>query len=278
MQQLRQYILLLLLFISFCVVFYPSLAQLANKWLNSEDYTHAFMVAPIVGYMIWVKRDFLAENKGRSYTGFIFIVVSLILYLFSLQLQIPTFVFLATNLTLISCFVYLAGFSVFRELAVPFLLLFMLIPIPDQILSTLTYSLQLRVSEVSEFILHIFTIPVFREGNILHTSSKSFMVAEACSGIRSLISMATLSVIIGYFTLSKTMAIALLFMMSLPVAMLINLLRVVALVLADYYWGLDLASGPLHTITGLVLFVFGLTLLFIIQWIIGLWEREKTSK
>ena len=278
MGSLRSYTLPFLLLASFGIAFYPPLAQLFQKWSASDYYIHAFFTVPLIGYMIWRKRAMLAENTGRPFAGLAFTALSILFYLLSLQLQIPTFIFLSMNVTIISCLIYVSGFRILKELAIPLLLLFLLIPIPNQLLSTITASLQLRVSEIIELIFQIFSIEVLREGYVLHLPTRSFEIVEACSGLRTLISLATLSLIIGYFTLANVSSILLLFLFSLPIAIFINIIRILTLILICCYVNIDPALGSFHIITGFVLFVLGLILLFVFQRILESWEIKRKNR
>lgn len=277
LSRLKSSLLPTLVLAFFAVSYYPALKMLAKKWLASDDYTHAFFIVPVIVYMIWQKREHLINKKGGSLLGFILVVISILLYLVSLQLQIPTLIFLATVASIISALIYIAGFHILKELAIPILLLFMIIPIPNQLLSMLTASLQLKISAISEIFIRQLSVPIFREGNVLQIQNMSFQVVEACSGIRSLISMTTLSILIGYFTLTRIWSVTLLFLFSIPVAIVINIIRVVTLVLAFHYFHIDLSVGVSHTITGLVLFILGLVLLFAFQRVLESWETEKKN-
>ncbi len=217
----------------------------------------------------------MTEGKGQPFLGLLFIVISVFLYLVSVQLQIPTIMYIVTAFTIISGLIYFAGFRVLKEMAIPIVLIFLLIPIPNQLLSMVTASLQLKISYASEMVMQFFSVPVFREGNVLHIPDRTFQVVEACSGIRSLITIMTLSLILGYFTLKKSRSTLLLFIFSIPVAILLNIVRVVFLVLAYYYFQVDLTSGLTHTIFGLVLFLTGLALLYLFQRILEFWETKK---
>lgn len=265
MHFIRLYLLPLFTLALFTAAFYPAFSQLVGKWNASDDYTHAFFVVPIICYMVWQKRGQLADSRGSLVAGLVLCAVSLFFYLLSLQIQVPTIIFLATACTIISIVVLLSGFRALGLLAVPLLLLFMIIPIPNQLFSMATATLQLKVSAASEILINLFGVPIFREGNVLHAPGKTFQVVEACSGIRSLISMTTLSLIIGYFTLERGPSIGILFLSSIPVALLINVVRVVALVVVYNYLEIDLSVGTPHTVLGVLLFMFGLALLFLIQ-------------
>lgn len=278
MPQVKTYILSTLMTGLFVVGYYPAFTSIVRKWSTSEDYTHAFFTVPIILYMIWLKRDVLIQGKGNVAIGLPLVICSILLYLFALQLQIPTIMFIATVLTMVSALVYFAGFRVLKDMAIPIVLLFMVIPIPNQLLSMVTATLQLKVSQVSETVVQLFSIPLFREGNVLHIPDKTFQVVEACSGIRSLISLTTLSLIFGYFSLNRWQSVGLLLLFSIPVAIFINIVRVISLVIVYYFFKIDLSVGAAHTVAGMVLFGLGLVFLFLFQRILESWEAKKKHK
>lgn len=277
MYQVRPYLLPIAVLVLFVVAYLPAFEDIIAKWSASDDYTHAFFTVPIAAYMIWQRRAMLIVPAGRPVIGPALVVLSMVLYIFALQLQVPTIIFLATVTTVVSVLVWFGGLRVLVAFGVPILLLFMVIPIPNQVLSMATGELQLWVSSAGETIIRLFSVPLFREGNILNIPDKSFQVVDACSGIRSLISLTTLSLIIGYFMLEKVWSTALLFACAVPAALLINIIRVVTLVLAYHFAGIDLSEGTPHTVIGLVLFGFGLFLLFICERILERWEARSTN-
>lgn len=276
MQRFRAYLLPLLLVSLFVIAYSPALVSLIRKWSASEDYAHAFFTIPLIMYMVWQKKEILMAREGNNLAGLPLVIGSILLYILSTQLQIPTLMFLATVFTMVSMLIYFFGFNALRELTMPILLLFLVIPIPNQLFSMMTAALQLKVSQLSEITIHMFSIPLFREGNVLHIPNKTFQVVEACSGIRSLISLTTLSLLFGYFTLTKWRSIAVLFLVSIPIAILINIVRVVSMVVAYHFLEIDLTEGIAHTIAGLGLFLLGLILLGITQRILESWEIKKT--
>jgi len=268
---------LLVVFVGCCLLcFYPALKVLIDSWLSNEDYTHAFFVVPIIIFMFWQQREKFAMSDGH-FASALLCFVCLGLYFIALQSHIYTIVFFIINLFIMSCFVYLYSLGSLRYIITPLILLFMIIPIPNQILSIITYELQLRVSEVSEIVVRGLGIAMLREGNILHIQDKSFQVVDACSGIRSLISMTTLAVIVGYFSFARIFSKLLLFCFSVPVAVFINILRVVGMILLYHYFHIDVAEGTLHSTIGLLLFFVGLAILFSLQRILEIWEKNKVN-
>ena len=275
MSPIKPYLLPALLCALFVVTFAPALRLLVESWLASEDYTHAFLVVPAVAYMIWQRREYLSGENGNPYAGLALAGCCLLLYPLTLVIQVNTLSYLATIGFVVSMLILFGGFRILLLLALPIVLLVMTIPIPEAAMASLTASLQLWISKVSETVIRMLGIPLVREGNILHVEQMSFQVVEACSGVRSLISMSTMSLLIGYYLLSRIWSTGLLFLFSLPVAILINLTRVIGLVLAYHYFGLDLSTGLAHTLSGVVLFMFGLALLFAGQKGLELLEQHK---
>ena len=269
-------ILALIALTLFIVAYFPAFQILAKKWVRLDEYTHAFFTVPIIIYMFWNKREFLTENIGRhSYLSVLLVVFSIIIYLISLQLQIPTITSLATVMTILSILVYLSGVKSLKKLITPIILLVIIIPIPNQIYSMLTLPLQLKASQASELIIRLLNVPVLREGNVIDIPGKSFQVVEACSGMRSIITLVTLSLIIAYFTLTKNISKLLLLASSIPVAFLVNIIRVVVMVLAFHFFKMDLTSGTVHSIMGIVIFGIALLILFMLTRILETWERKE---
>ncbi len=273
MQNKKTIILALIAMTLFVIGYFPALELLVQKWSSSDDYSHAFLTVPIIVYMVWAKRACFKEYTGRGYGGVLLVGLSVFLHICALKMEIPTVIFLVTALTIVSVLVYLGGFSVLRELTIPILLIFIIIPIPNQLYSMVTLPLQLKITQVNEFLIQLLGVSVYREGNVLQIPGKSFQVVEACSGMRSLISLTTFSLVVSYFTLKKSKLKCLLFASSLPIAFAVNVIRVLVLVVAFHFFKLDLTSGIEHTITGLVIFMFGLVLLFAVQRMLEFWEK-----
>ncbi len=257
----------------FIVCYFPVFRILVEKWADSEDYTHAFFMVPIIIYLVWGKKEYLVNRQGgNTLFGLPLVILSILLYLLSLQLQIPTVCSLAMVMTLLSVLVYLSGFAAIKELVVPIVLLILIIPIPNQIYSMLTLPMQLKVSQASEIVLQLFSVPVLRDGNIIQIPGKTFLIVEACSGLRSMIALITFSLTIGIFMLTKTLSRVLLLILSVPVAFFINIIRVVSMTLAFHYFKVDLSVGTKHTVLGFVVFGIALAIILMFEKILEKWE------
>ncbi len=277
MKKLNIHIPLALTLGLFVIAYIPALRELSILWYHLEEYSHAFLTIPIIFYMVWLKRDELPITQGNISLCAPLVALASIIYFAGLLLISTSLNSLALITTLLSILVYFFGLDVLKKLAMPIILLILLIPIPNQIYSAITVPLQLKVSETSGFIIQLLNIPVFREGNIIHIPTKTFQVIEACSGMRYIISITTLSLIFGYFTLQKTFSKVTLVLLSIPVAFLVNVIRVLTLVLVFHYFRLDWTTGTVHTIMGLVIFGIALLILFLLQRILERWETKKIT-
>jgi exosortase len=152
------------------------------------------------------------------------------------------------------------GIQVFRMLAFPLLLLLFMIRIPQFIYGQITFPLQILASQFAEFSLSVLGIPVLREGNVLELASQKLNVVEACSGIRSLLSLTFLALVYGYFFETKKWIRTVLFLSTIPIAIFANGLRVTLTgVLSEV--NKDYAEGVFHTMEGWVIFMVALVAL-----------------
>ena len=247
----------------------PVLWRLVRQWDSDPDMGHGFVVPLVVGLMVWRKRaDLLALHPEPNWWG-----LGVVLY-GGLQLYIATLgaeLFLARTafvISVIGIVLLLGGTAWVRALALPLFLLFFMIPIPTVVYNSITFPLQLLASRVSTQALDLMQIPVLREGNVLELAEQKLSVVEACSGIRSLLSLTFLSVVYGYFFESKVWMRVLLFVSTIPIAIVANASRVTLTgVLTEYRP--ELAEGFFHTASGWVIFMVALAILIVTHWILN---------
>lgn len=262
-------------FTLFIVAFMPAIKILVTKWATLEQYMHAFFVLPIIGYMVWSKRHCIrVTNLEFNLLGFLLAIFSSSFYLFSLLTRVHTLILLSMLFSVFGVMIFLCGIKSLYKFATPLILFAVLIPVPEQLYIQLTSPLQIWVSQASEHLLHFLSIPLFREGNIMMLPQKKFEVVEACSGLRSIIALISLSIVIGYFVLNKVRTKIALVVVSIPIAIIVNIVRVSAMIMLYYYLRLDLSSGARHTTYGLAVFSISLILFFCFIRILRLWERK----
>jgi exosortase len=174
-----------------------------------------------------------------------------------LSLSRSSFVFLVGGLI-----IYFLGWRRFRAILFPWAFLFFMIPIPVIIFNQVAFPLQFLAARLATSLLELFGVPVLREGNIIQLPTTSLEVAQACSGIRSLMSLGALAVIYGYFLETRWLLRVLLVLAAIPIAVAANGLRVMGTGLLGYYWDPDKAEGFFHTFSGWIIFIVSLVMLF----------------
>jgi exosortase len=160
---------------------------------------------------------------------------------------------------------FLLGWSYLRALAFPLGFLLLMIPLPAIIFNQIAFPLQLLASRAGEFAISTAEIPVLREGNVLVLANTTLEVAEACSGIRSLMSLFALAVFYGYFLERSTSRRVILALASIPIAVAANVVRIVGTGLCVQYWDPDKALGFFHEFSGWVMFVISLGCLYLVH-------------
>src|SRR6266404_3568269 len=243
------------------VAYFPILRHLVEQWSTDEDVSHGFFVPPVAAFIAWQRRNrILALDYHPAWWGLgVMAWAALQGYVGTLGaelfLQRTSFLIALLGLLLV-----LGGTRLVRVLAFPLLLLLFMIPIPSLIYNQITFPLQLFASQVAEFSLGLIGIPVLRDGNILELASQKLSVVEACSGIRSLLSLSFLSLVYAYFFDKKLWMRGVLLAATVPVAILANSGRVtITGVLSEI--DPDLAQGFFHSVEGFIIFAIALIML-----------------
>ena len=243
------------------VAYFPVLKHLVEQWSVDEDVSHGFFVPPVAAFIAWQRRDeILALNYQPAWWGLGVMVYAAIqgyvgMLGAELFLQRTSFMIALVGLLLV-----VRGTKLVKVLAFPLLLLLFMIPIPSVIYNQITFPLQLFASQVAEFSLSLMGIPVLRDGNILELASQKLSVVEACSGIRSLLSLTFLSLVYAYFFDKRVWMRWVLLAATIPVAILANAGRVtITGVLSEI--NPELARGVFHSMEGWIIFLIALAML-----------------
>ncbi|BCS97101.1 hypothetical protein DSLASN_27330 [Desulfoluna limicola] len=205
------------------------------------------------------------------------IVMSLVLYIVSRYGGILTLAPFAMVLLLQGLVIYLFGFGLFKVLMFPLLFLFLMIPVPSQVYSAMTIPLQLMVTKASVFFVEFLGVTVLREGNVIHVTDRTFQVVDACSGLRSLVALLALTLVLGYTALRTYIGRTVLVAAGLPVAIFVNVFRVVLMILAFHFFRFDLTDDSVHTLFGLGIFGIALLAVTFIQRMVSHWETFPDS-
>ncbi len=284
-------------------VYWTMLSKLGHDWWTDENYSHGLLIPLIIGYILWTERERLARVKLRPSLLWGGACVGLALLALwagtagaELYMQRMSLVLMLAGVV-----IYFWGFSLLKLLLVPLGLLVLAIPIPAIIFNKVAFPLQLFASRVAVWAMRLFDIPVLRKGNIIELmplnahETKKLEVVEACSGIRSLMTLLTLAVVFAYFTHPKRddkddaggggnasggrgllSALAgypfwrsvILVASAVPIAILTNALRVSGTGVLARYYGTQVADGFFHSFSGWVIYVVAFLLLFAVGWLL----------
>jgi exosortase len=241
----------------------PVLLRLAEQWSADGDMGHGFFVPLVAGYIVWQRRRELMETRAApDWRGLAVLAWG------AAQLYVATLgaeLFLARTAFIISlagAVLLVGGRPILRIVAFPLFLLFFMVPIPAIIYNQITFRLQLLASAVAETALGAFGVPVLREGNILRLPNQTLSVVEACSGIRSLLTLSFLSLVYAYFFDKKVWMRVALLVATVPIALLANASRVTAAGMLSEV-NPELAEGIFHAASGWLIFMAGLLLLIV---------------
>lgn len=261
------------------------LGKLGRDWWTDENYSHGLLVPFVIAFIVWLEfEDFGAVNKTPNLwlgAGTIFAALFLLLGgTLGAELFVQRISFV---LMLAGVVVYFFGIGILRFLVVPFVLLLLSIPIPQILFNKIAFPLQIYASQIAVWGIRLFEIPTVRKGNVFEilprgaTQVIALEVVEACSGIRSLMTLMTLALILAYFTRARREFAgngwadflkntdvwrALILMLSaIPIAVLTNAARVTATGVLTYYYGKQATEGTLHDALGWLVYIVALALL-----------------
>jgi len=248
------------------LVFWRVFGRLVDAWINDGNYSHGFLIIPIALYFVWERRARLAAAPIRpSWFGLVMLAGGILILLAGLWGSELFLSRVALLPVIAGILVFLYGWQHFKILFFPLAFLLLMIPIPQIIFNQIAFPLQLLASKLGEATISMVGIPVLREGNVLQLPSTALEVAEACSGIRSLVSLITLGIAYGYFMDRRVWVRVLIVLSTIPVAIVANGARVAATGMAAEWIGPDAAQGFFHEFSGWIVFIFAFVMILTIQ-------------
>jgi exosortase len=255
--------------------YWPILYRMGTQWATDENMGHGFFVPIMAGIVAWQRRDeLMAEPRKPNSFGLVIVVFAGLL---SVVATLGAELFSARFSFVVALFgtiLYLGGTRWLKLLLFPLLLLLFMIPIPAIIYSSITMKLQTLASQLGEVMISAMGIPVLREGNTLKIPSQTLDIAEACSGIRSLMTLMFLSLFVSYFMDKKVWMRWVLLLATIPIAILANGVRVAVTGLLSEI-NTQLATGVYHEIEGYIVYVIALVALLSVHRLINMFVERK---
>jgi exosortase A len=247
------------------LLYFRVLQGLVSDWIRMPDFSHGFLIPIVSLYFVYERRKELSVlSPSTAWGGFGLLVFGIILFLLgNLATEFFTMRF-SLLVVLGGIILFLLGKEYCKALLFPLVFLIFMIPIPSVLMDRITFPMQLFASKVAARSLYLIGIPVLREGNIIQLANTSLEVAEACSGIRSLISLLALSVVFAYFSQNTTWKRIVLVLSTFPIAIIANAARVTGTGILAHHYGDKVAQGFFHGFSGWILFVVAFVCLFLL--------------
>ena len=252
---------------AFCLVamaaYWPVLLKMAGDWARDDNYSHGFLVPFVAAYALWIHRRRLAALRWRpSWFGLAVIVVGVGAMVLG-EIGAEQFTQRVSFLIVIGGgILFLLGMPALRQLSFPYGYLIFMVPLPYIVYDSIAFPLKLLAARVATSVVLMMGIPIYAEGNVIYLESTTLQVADACSGIRSLMSLLALAAAFAYFTQRRTLFRWILTLAAIPIAIVTNMVRIIGTAFLTHYFGVEMAMGFFHEFAGLIVFGTALVLLF----------------
>jgi exosortase A len=251
----------------FVLVYYRTFLWMYGRFVAADSYySHGFIIPLASAFLIWQKRESLGKLPiGCSKYGLVLIIAALVIHLLSTIFYVFSGSGFSMLLLVIGISLFLFGKEVTRAILFPLLFLIFMFPLPGAFISLLASPLKMNAAKMATFFVDQAGISVYREGFYIKTINGELLVGNPCSGLRSLISFLGIGAFFAYLVDMSMARRILLFLLSVPIALGSNVLRVIALVLVTHYYGYQKASPDsfFHDFSGIMVFVIGFSVLFL---------------
>lgn len=269
---------LLLLLLAF--IYYPTFIWMWQRWFAPDSYYAHGPLVPVASLtFLWLKRHELAQiSRSSSKLGLGLLFAGLSLHSLSALFQIYFTSAYSFFIVLLGLVLFLLGRRLTLSIIFPLCFLLFMIPAPIAIIEASTLKMKFFTAHISVFIVHLLGTPVIREGSTVYMSNTNIVVGDPCSGLRSLISLSALTILYVYIVKASFIRKLWLFLISIPIALLANIIRTTAtLIIANHYGDKIVTDGFIHQAFGLMVFIIAFAGLFLVGKILGCRLAQKDT-
>lgn len=249
----------------FIACYHSTLVWMYERYISSESYySHGFLVPFVTGYLIWRQRERLrGEDPDFSWLGLTIIAIAFLIHVFGTILYVFSVSGFSIFLLILGLSLFLFGERVTRIILFPLVFMIFMFPLPSAFIGVISFPLKLFVAKSGAWIASLIGIPVYLEGFYITIPTGSLLVGNPCSGLRSLITFLALGSILAYLSPLSLWRRGMILFLSVPTAIVSNVIRVPVLITISHYWGLEAAmpGGFWHDASGILVFVSGFVLL-----------------
>jgi exosortase len=263
----------------FTILYYDIILLMASTWEHDPNYSHGFLIPFISLYLLWERKDILKNIEVKScFWGLPILVFGLFVLVIGL-VGAEYFTMRFSMLIVITGLVlFLGGVKVLKAVALPLGYLVFMIPLPYIVYDSMAFPLKLFAAKNAVIMLQAMGVSVFREGNIIYLASTTLEVADACSGIRSLISLLALGVALAYFTHKSWVRRIGVVILAVPIAIFVNVMRIVITGALAHFIDPELATGFFHEFSGFLMFGVAMAMLVAVNFAVFRFMPRRTGK
>lgn len=253
-------------------MYHPVLIWMWQRWFAADSYyAHGPLIPIVSAVLIWLKRKTIAVTRIQSSNlGLVLLIFGLLVHISSAFTRIYFSSAYSLFIVIVGLLLYFFGKQFTRVIIFPICFFLFMFPAPVAFIEATTLKMKLFVAQVSVFIIQILGVPALREGSTVFMQSTSVVVGDPCSGLRSLISLSALSILFAYIVKSSYSRKIALFLSSVPIAIIANIIRTTAtLMIANSYGNAIIENKFIHEGFGLMVFVIAFLFLFLTGRLLG---------
>jgi len=237
-------------------MFTAALRDLIDVWFTSAEFSYGPILPLVCGFLVWQQRQNIAAVEfSGSWLGMLIFIFAAVMAITGQFATIATLVQYGILLALAGLILAMTGWQAFRLLLAPFSILLLAIPLPAFFINNLSSQLQLLSSQIGVWVIRLFGISVFVEGNVIDLGGYKLQVAEACDGLRYLFPLMSLGFIMAYFFKVAMWKRITLFLSAIPITIVMNSFRIGTIGVMVEHWGTRMAEGFLHEFQGWAVFM-----------------------
>lgn len=252
------------LLIAFGWLYYPVISAMVSQWYHDSNHSHGFLIPLIAGYFAWRRKEHLKQIKiAPTNWGIIVLVGGLMVYILGELGAAYTTMRVSMLIVISGTLLCVLGRGLFKELYFPFFYLFLMIPVPSYVYNLIALPLKALVTKYSVLFMQFIGITVLREGNIIMFGNVVLQVVDACSGIRSLISLIAIGIAFAYVSQTSKLRKIILVFSTIPIAISTNSARIILTGILARYYGSEVSKGFFHEFAGLGVFMLSIILLIV---------------
>ncbi len=260
---IKKYTQELIVGVIFLLTYWPTFIWMWDRWFSRDSYySHGILIPFVTIWLIWQRSEELVKIKRQeSKWGLPLIVLGLVIRLVSSLFRVYFSSGFSLMIVFVGIILHYFGFAILRIIAFPIFFLFFMIPLPMVVIANISFKLKLFAAQIATVILNHMGILAIRDGSIIKMKDAHVVVDDVCSGLRSLISLTALGSICAYWMKSSLLKRSILFLSTIPIAIITNVCRVIILSFISEVWGTQYVTGLIHDATGFLVFGLAFVLL-----------------